>query len=325
MRRPTITRIVSSASLSTMSASEEELGSGWTQARVVGAGRLRHPSGSGMEATYIGDPETPIFAIFHRPANQPAGVIVVCSPPYSEAIRNHRRELLFAWLASEKGLAVARFHPRGGGHSGGDTEDLSLTTMQDDARVVAETAMERFQSPLVGLIGTRLGAVVAHRVAAEYAHVAVAWWQPVFDAERYLGELSRARLIGDLKRGIRGDGTPLHEQLMSEGVVDVLGSPITRRFAKSLIDRPLDDAPEGPRRGLLAQMSRRDELEEDYESFANRLHQRNWTMSTLVIPDEETWWFGARGAGSEYRVRSVAMGVLPATVDFFLADEGASE
>jgi len=312
-----------SASVSPMSPWEEELGRGWTQAQVVGASGLRHPSGAEVEARYVGNPATPIFAVFHRPANHPAGVVVVCSPPYSEAIRNHRRELLFAWLASERGLAVARFHPRGGGHSGGDTEDMSLATMQDDAAMVAREAMEHFQSPLLGLVGARLGAIVAHRVAAEYPHVAVAWWQPVLDSERYLNELSRARLIGDLKRGVRGDNLPLDEQLMSEGVVDVLGSPITREFAKSLVDRPLDDAPEGPRRGLLVQMSRHDELQKPYELFADELDRRNWTVSRLVIPDEETWWFGARGAGSEYRVRSVAMAVLPATIDFFRADEGA--
>jgi len=110
--------------------------------------------GAEMEARYVGDPETPIFAVFHRTANHPAGVVVVCSPPYTEAIPNHRRELAFAWLASERGLAVARFHPGGGGHCSGDTEPMSLAPMQDDAAVEIQETISRIMSAAVEAMRT---------------------------------------------------------------------------------------------------------------------------------------------------------------------------
>lgn len=307
-----------------MSTLDSELGLGWRGAEIVDGRRLRHPNGAEIEAVHLGPSTSPIFAVFHRPPKTPLGVVVICSPPYVEAIRNHRRELLFGWLASERGLAAVRFHPRGGGHSGGDTAKLSLRTMLDDAEEVAAEAIERFQTPLTGFVGTRLGAVVAHRAANRFAGSAVAWWHPVLDAHSYMRELFRARLIGGLKRGVTTNRDELEARFRTDGILDVLGVPVSRLFYDSLFAHPLDDAPSGPREGLLVQMSHHNDLLRGYASFISGLRDGGWSVKTMIIKEEETWWFGARARGAELELRSLAVEMIPATVDFFLTAVGVN-
>lgn len=300
-----------------MSTLERELGLRWTEARAANGTRLRHPSGAEMEALHLGRPVAPLFSVFHRPPGPPRGVVVVCSPPYTEAARNQRREILFGWLGCDRDLAVVRFHPRGSGHSGGDTADMTLETMEEDAQDVARESVERLEAPLVGFVGTRLGAVVAHRVAAMHPGAAVVWWHPVLSADSYMRELFRAAMIGALKRGVTTNGREMEAHLKAEGVLEVLGSPVSRRFYDSLFAHPLDDAPSGPRRGLVVQMSRHSELQGQYVEFVSKLRGDGWAVDTLLIPDEETWWFGARGRGAELELRAVALEIVSVTVEFF--------
>ncbi len=301
---------------------EQELAAEWARAHVVRQNLVRDPSGAEMEIVDAGTPGSPIFAVLHRPANPARGLVVVCSPPYAEAIRNHRRELLFAWLATQSDLAVVRFHPRGAGHSSGDAHEITLGTIQRDVESVTRFASEALESPLIGFVGARLGGVVAHRSAALCPGTAVAWWQPVLDATAFMRELFRARMIGDLKQGSNINARQLNAQLDREGMVDILGSPISLAFRNSLFERPLDEAPPGPRNGLFVQMSRQPTLQKSFGDFVASLRERAWNVDTLVIPDEETWWFGARGGPVEHEIRRIAMRVVPETVDFFDKIEG---
>lgn len=270
-----------------------------------------------MEAIHFGARDAPIFSVVHRPFGTPKGVVVVCSPPFAEAARNQRREILFGWLASENGLAAIRFHPRGAGHSSGETSDLSLDTMLEDADAVSRQATQRLEAPLVGFVGTRLGAVVAHRAAALHPGASVAWWQPVLEPDLYLREIFRAGMIGALKSGVTTSRREMELRLEKEGILDIMGSPISRRFYESLFASPLDDVPPGPRDGLLVQMSARSELLGSFESFVSMLREAAWAVTTTLVPDEETWWFGARGRDAELAMRTVAWGVVSTTVEFF--------
>lgn len=300
-----------------MGSLEGELSLRFAQARIQNGNLLRHRSRGEMEVVHLGGPTAPLFAVFHRPSTPPVGVVVVCSPPYVEAVRNHRREQLFGWLAADYGLATVRFHSRGSGNSAGDAANMTLDTMEEDALIVASQAVDRLGTQLVGFVGARLGAVVAHRAALNYPGAAVVWWQPVVEAESYVRELFRARMIGSLKAGVKTKNSDLKALLQSEGVLDVLGYPVTLRFHDSLFSRPLDDAPQGPRNGLVVQMSRNSELHPRLEVFVSKLRDNGWKVDTLAIADEETWWFGARGRAGELEIRSVAMGMIPVSVGFF--------
>lgn len=262
---------------------------------MVDGSRLRHPAGAEMEAIHFGPEDAPIFAVVHRPAVPPKGIVVVCSPPYTEAARNQRREILFGWLCAENGWAVVRFHPRGAGHSSGETSDLSLDTMLDDTDIVSREAIRRLETPLIGFVGTRLGAVVAHRAAALHPGAPVAWWHPVLDPDLYLREIFRAGMIGALKSGVTTNRPEMESRLKKEGILDIMGSPIGRSFYESLFAAPLDNAPTGPRQGLLVQMSTHSELLGRFESFVSKLRGAAWAVTTSLVTDEETWWFGARG------------------------------
>ena len=297
---------------------EQQLGADWERAIVKGD-RLVHPDGMALETGFLGWGDELRFIIRHRPAGEPRGLIVVCSPPYREAIRNQKRELLFGWLAASEGLAVARFHPRGSGHSAGRGADVTMESMVDDALACADHAEEAFGRPVTGFIGTRLGAVVAHRAAAGRPGTAVAWWQPSLNAEAVFRELFRARIIGELKLGVAVKRQALIQEMQTKGYLDVLGSPVGLRFHDSVHSGPLDDAPAGPRRGLLVQMSLKDELHADYAAFVTALSNLGWDVTTAQFDDEETWWFGAQGRLGEVDIRARAMEIVPTTVSFFTA------
>jgi len=294
---------------------EQEVGGLWAEARIVGQRRLRGHTGAEIEVELLDPVGIPLFTVFHHPARPPHGIVLMISPPFAEAIRNQRRELLFALLTADQGLAAVRFHARGSGHSGGEAVNLTLDTMQHDAEEVAMTACDRFDAPIVGVIGTRLGAVVAHRVANSRPQAGIAWWSPVLNAGSYMRELSRANRIGGLKQGITSQ--PAGADPLEDGILDVLGSPVSLEFRRSLFARPLDDVPGDPRHLLLVQMSRRRDLKSEYSDVLSSLRSRGWSAESLLIQDEETWWFGARGRGQEYELRSKALQVVPATVAFF--------
>jgi alpha/beta superfamily hydrolase len=302
---------------------ENELGLRWAEADVVGRSALARPDGTGVEVTYLQTQDEPIFVVFHRPSGRPIGIILVCSPPFAEAARNHQRELLLGWLASEAGFVVARFHPRGLGQSGGDTLNVTLETIEEDAGLVIAEALRRYDQPLVGLLGTRLGAVIANRLAAAWPMAPVAWWSPVLKAESYWRELLRASLIGSIKQGRSVSTNELKNELASQGVLDVLGSGVSKSFFETLFKSPLDDAPEGPRRGLLVQMSRHVDLQRPYDLFLERLLEIGWVVQTMQIPEEEAWWFGARGREAELQLRVRGLQVVPATVNFFAESSAA--
>jgi hypothetical protein len=145
----------------------------------------------------------------------------------------------------------------------------------------------------------------------------VAWWSPVLNAESYWRELLRASMIGSIKQGRSVSTNGLKNQLDSQGVLDVLGSGVGKSFFENLFKSPLDDVPRGPRRGLLVQMSRHADLQRPYDQFLEKLQEIGWIMQTMQIPEEETWWFGARGRETELELRVKALQIVPATVSFF--------
>jgi hypothetical protein len=307
------------------SSLDTQLGKEWAAAKVVAPNRVRHRSGAEMETLHFGQDREPIFGVLHRPAGRARGVVVVCSPPYAEAPRNQRREILLGWLASRDGLAVVRFHPRGTGHSSGDGSALSLETMLEDTLDVAREAVERVGAPLLGWVGTRVGAVVAQRAADAYPGSAVAWWQPVLDARSYMKELFRAAMIGALKRGETVTAAQLEAELRANGGVEVVGYRIGRPFYESVFARPLTSVTDGPRRGLLVQMSQRSDLLPPYEAFRGRLAASRWSVTVKLVPAEETWWFGAQGRGRDLERQSVALEAVSHTAEFFRSGaEGAA-
>ena len=124
---------------------------------------------------------------------------MICQPFSAEVARSQRRELALAWELSSQGIAVARFHYLGTGHSTGDPEEMTFAQMVADTTDVAAALTERTGLPRVSFVGTRLGALVAAKAAAGYSDAPLVLWEPPPDMERYFKEILRARMIGLVK------------------------------------------------------------------------------------------------------------------------------
>jgi hypothetical protein len=125
-----------------------------------------------------------------------AGVVVCLPAPLDAAVDDGRAARLGRRLA-RAGVAVQRFHYRGSSASDGDPRAVTFAALVADARRAAELLVERTGVERIGLVGARLGALVAARVAHDHPGVPVALWEPVVDprhvVEQAAGGRSRTR------------------------------------------------------------------------------------------------------------------------------------
>lgn len=256
-----------------------------------------------------------IFGCRHMPAagGATAGV-VVCPPTHGDAgINYHREARLGRWLA-RAGVATQRFHYRGTGESDRlPPPGTTFASLVDDARQATELLRERCGVERIGFLGTRVGALVAARVAADLDGAPLALWQPVIDPRRYVND----SVAVDFGRGARGpatlptgfDGPPVAgpggapvqgssgpavagAQLSSPGARSTLvDSPLGRDlFDPSVIDNLVDAVGRRPRPVLLVQLHRRVGLAPDYRAAVGRWQARAFPVDVAYDPTEDEWW-----------------------------------
>jgi dienelactone hydrolase len=241
-----------------------------------------------------------LFGCRHMPAGRPVAGVVVCPPVLDDAALNYQREArLGRWLA-RSGLAVQRFHYRGTGYSGGDAGRLGFAALLSDARRAVEHLGERCGTERVGLLGTRVGGLVAARLARDVAGSApLALWQPVVDPRRYVNEGVAAGSRDLLTTTL---GQDLFEPAVVDGLVETLG----------VDSRPI----------LIMQLHRRVGLAPELRTTVGRLESRGFPVEVAYDPTEEDWWRvhpnrspsdGALAATSSWLVSQLAgPGRLPA-------------
>ena len=136
-----------------------------------------------------------IFGCRHvaaAPRDRPVGV-VVCSSVGPDAAASYGAEGRLGRALARAGVTVQRFHYRGTGASDGATDELSFTTMVADARAALDRLRTCVAPAVVGVVGVRLGALVAARLAASLDGAPVALWAPAADARQVLEAAARAR------------------------------------------------------------------------------------------------------------------------------------
>ncbi len=148
------------------------------------------------EVELFGGPEA-IFGCRHAAAdarNRMSAGVVVCSSVGPDAAASYGAEARLGRALARAGVTVQRFHYRGTGASDGAPEDLSFPGMVADARAALERLRTAARLPVVvGVVGVRLGALVAARLAASLDRAPVALWSPVADARPVLEAAARAR------------------------------------------------------------------------------------------------------------------------------------
>ena len=137
-----------------------------------------------------------LFALY-VPAEKPADRGVVLVPPFAEEMNRARRMLrLQATALAESRISALLLDPFGTGDSAGDFADARWETWIADLRV-AVMALTARGIQRIGLLGMRLGAVLAVAAAATLASpcFATALWQPVVEGNRHLAEWLRVRTL----------------------------------------------------------------------------------------------------------------------------------
>jgi pimeloyl-ACP methyl ester carboxylesterase len=212
-----------------------------------------------MNPFYFGTSERRLFGIY-EPARSAGGRVraaVICNPWGAEYVHAHRSLRHLAAKLSSAGYHTLRFDYFGTGDSGGESEEGDLAGWESDTATALAELRDIAGSSRVALIGLRLGANIAARVAACHAGDvdALLLWDPIRDGDRYLSSLLQGETRGGGVRVAADDlnGFPLPPRIQREIAAVDVGS-----LAESLPPRSLvittdgSDATEAHRVGGLA-------------------------------------------------------------------------
>jgi uncharacterized protein len=204
------------------------------------------------DAFFFARREARLFGLLHRPAVSGARLGFVLSHPFAEEkLWSHRVFVSLARALAARGYPVLRFDYAGAGDSSGRTAETSLATHMDDLRAAVERlGSDAPELERIGLIGLRLGATLAARLAEEVADDAVTTvlrgaplvlCDPVLDGAAYLQEVLRANLSAQLATHGKVIETRevMSQRIADGGVVNVDGYEIAKPLFDSIGDRQL--------------------------------------------------------------------------------------
>jgi hypothetical protein len=286
-------------------------------ASASGDSRVDEATGVREIVEFIESGDERIFACTYLPKAEPLAAVLICSPLLADLHVTYRREVLTGRELAARGFAVQRFHYRGSTNSGGSPEASSLGDLVMDGQRAGERLEQNAGIKPTVVVGTRLGAMVAAKVATIFDASSLVMWSPTLDAAGYFRDVFRGYMIGRLKDGeLAGKraSDPVG-RLRREGSLDVLGYPIGRPLYDSFVDRHLIDEM-SPRAGgcLLIQVGG-NALSSSYLRFARQMRGRGTAVDTSVVAGREAWWFGGGATLREDEAR-VAQEVSARTVEW---------
>lgn len=144
-----------------------------------------------MNAFFFGESTRPLFGVHHEPSDLDRGAVVLCGAWGREYQYAHRTCGVLARRLAEAGWHVLRFDYTGEGDSWGETVDATLPRWIDDVRTAVEEIRTITGHQDVSLMGMRIGAYVAARVAESTLDVPqLVLWDPVVDGSAWVRELA---------------------------------------------------------------------------------------------------------------------------------------
>lgn len=177
-----------------------------------------------MNAFYFGASARPLFGVYlpANPARDRDAGVVLCYPHGWEYLRGHRAFRQLAVRLSEAGFHVLRFDYFGTGDSAGEPWEGTPDQWLEDAATAVDELRDTAGVRAVSLVGMRLGAVLAARLAASRRDIdRLVLWDPVIRGADHLGRLADAhpRLggAGELATGLAA----------ASGAIDAEGFPLS--------------------------------------------------------------------------------------------------
>lgn len=260
------------------------------------ATRVDKDAGIREEVGFIGSGPERIFSTLHAPLSEPIGAVLLCSSILAELLAGYQEEVWLCRGLAQRGYWVRRFHYRGAGHSDGDADELTFSSIREDALTLTDLLREETGMERLALVGTRAGALVAASIGAAFRGSPMAFVQPVLKGEALFKEISRARAIWLSREEGRSKDAPTPEDMLSilerDRRVDVLGYPLTDRLYQSLRSLTLaDELGSEPRPIQIVQVAKRKVLSSDYERFVDTLGGKGFATDVALVGDEISWWF----------------------------------
>lgn len=146
-----------------------------------------------MNAFYFGTGTHRLFGVYapgvgHGPSTRAA---VLCAPWGQEYLRSHRSMRQLGMQLRAAGFHVLQFDYYGTGDSAGDMVEASVKDWENDIGVALDELRDSCGAERVSLVGLRLGATFAARLAADRPHdiKELVLWDPVVSGNDYLREL----------------------------------------------------------------------------------------------------------------------------------------
>jgi uncharacterized protein len=175
------------------------------------------------------------FGVLAEPAGPPrVPAWVLCHSFGNEQVDLSTTETALARRLAAEGFPVLRFHARGYG----DAEDLDTTpglgTQLEDALAAVEYLRSEEGASSVGTVGARFGGAVAALAAQREGLDHMALIAPVTAGRRYVAELMRFQLVGELTGGIQVTTEGMRSTLAAEGQINLNGWILRRDVSDEL-------------------------------------------------------------------------------------------
>lgn len=188
---------------------------------------------------FFGAGDRRLLGIYSPAAAGGKQAVLLCHPWGQEYLRAHRAMNLLTKQLTAAGSHVMSFDYYGTGDSGGDMVDASIAGWEADIATAIEELRDTTGVNKVGLVGLRLGATLAARVAARQRKLvdALVLWDPVVSGAAYVDELLTLSLSIPFVRK-----QPLTRPPSAGGGHEVMGFALTDAFAKQLQSVELSDS-----------------------------------------------------------------------------------
>jgi pimeloyl-ACP methyl ester carboxylesterase len=200
-----------------------------------------------MNPFFFGTKARRLFGVYTPAASQASRrALVLCHPWGQEYIRAHRSMRQLAIRLARADVHVLRFDYFGTGDSAGDMLDADLEGWERDIESALAELRDTTGADAVGLVGLRLGATLAARVAARQGDEVqqLVLWDPVVRGTAYLESLRGGAPAPDGERPEELFGFELSRRLADEIEALDLREVAARLRPRSLVVLSTEETPE---------------------------------------------------------------------------------
>jgi alpha/beta superfamily hydrolase len=238
----------------------------------------------------------PLYGAFHPSETGQAArpVLVICHTVGLEHMVTQRMEVLVARAAAKAGFPAFRYNARGHGDSAGNSREVTLPNLVDDASAAGDIAREISGATSIIWLGFRFGSLVAaETIRRRDDAVALALCEPIHRVHDYFRAVMRGFVISQITRGNRV-GLSMKdflEKLEREGELPVISTYFYRALYRSALGVELAGSLEHWNgKTLIMQVQNKPKLSLDNERLRSAIEDRAGAKVSVALITKEPAW-----------------------------------